>query len=66
MADTQSPQSIDRDEALERLCRLSLRELSMDSLLQTVADLTKTVMPGSLGFGWSAGVPASPAHAIRR
>jgi GAF domain-containing protein len=34
-------------EALERLGRLSLRELSMDSLLQTVADLAKTVMPGN-------------------
>jgi GAF domain-containing protein len=34
-------------EALERLGRLSLRELSMDSLLQTVADLTKSVMPGN-------------------
>jgi len=33
--------------ALERLGRLSLRELSMDSLLQTVADLSKSVMPGS-------------------
>jgi transposase InsO family protein len=44
VADTQNPQPA---EALERLGRLSLRELSMDSLLQTVADLTKTVMPGS-------------------
>jgi GAF domain-containing protein len=35
------------NEALERLGRLSLRELSMDSLLKTVADLTKTVMPGN-------------------
>jgi len=34
-------------EALERLGRLSLRELSMDSLLQTVADLSRTVMPGN-------------------
>jgi GAF domain-containing protein len=34
-------------EALERLGRLSLRELSMESLLQTVSDLTKTVMPGN-------------------
>jgi GAF domain-containing protein len=33
-------------EALERLGRLSLREQSMESLLQTVADLTKQVMPG--------------------
>src|SRR3954452_2800972 len=34
-------------EALERLGGLSLRELSLDSLLQTVADLAKTVMPGT-------------------
>ena len=47
MAGTQSPQPADPAEALERLGRLSLRELSMDGLLQTVADLTKTVMPGN-------------------
>ena len=34
-------------DALERLGRLSLRELSMDSLLQTVAELSRTVMPGN-------------------
>jgi GAF domain-containing protein len=47
VADTQNPQPADPVEALERLGRLSLRELSMDSLLQTVADLAKTVMPGN-------------------
>jgi GAF domain-containing protein len=47
VADTQNPQPADPAEALERLGRLSLRELSMDSLLQMVADLTKTVMPGN-------------------
>ena len=47
MADTQNPRPADAAEALERLGRLSLRELSMDSLLQMVADLTKTVMPGN-------------------
>jgi transcriptional regulator with GAF, ATPase, and Fis domain len=47
VADTQSPRPADAAEALERLGRLSLRELSMDSLLQTVADLTKSVMPGN-------------------
>jgi GAF domain-containing protein len=45
--DSRNPQRADPAEALERLGRLSLRELSMDSLLQTVADLTKTVMPGN-------------------
>jgi GAF domain-containing protein len=47
VADIQHPQPADPTEALERLGRLSLRELSMESLLQTVADLTKTVMPGN-------------------
>jgi len=47
VADTQNPQPADPAEALERLGQLSLRELSMDNLLQTVADLTKTVMPGN-------------------
>jgi GAF domain-containing protein len=47
VADSQNPQQADPAEALERLGRLSLRELSMDSLLQTVADLTKQVMPGN-------------------
>jgi GAF domain-containing protein len=37
---------LDATDALERLGRLSLRELSMDSLLQTVADLSKSAMPG--------------------
>ncbi len=46
MASDQDPQPANAAEVLERLGRLSLRELSMDSLLQTVADLTKTVMPG--------------------
>ncbi len=46
MADRQNPRPADPAEALERLGRLSLRELSMDNLLQMVADLTKSVMPG--------------------
>jgi hypothetical protein len=41
------PQPANAAEALERLGRFSLRELSMDSLLQTVADLSKSVMPGN-------------------
>jgi GAF domain-containing protein len=47
VAESQDPQPADPVEALERLGRMSLRELSMDGLLQTVADLTKTVMPGN-------------------
>src|SRR5215213_1491625 len=44
VADSPNPQPA---ETLERLGPMSLRELSMDSLLQTVADLTKSVMPGN-------------------
>jgi GAF domain-containing protein len=47
MGNIQIPPPADSAEALERLGRLSLRELSMDSLLQTVAELTKSVMPGN-------------------
>jgi GAF domain-containing protein len=47
VASVQDPQPANANEALERLGRLSLRELSMDGLLQTVTDLTKTVMPGN-------------------
>jgi GAF domain-containing protein len=47
VADTENPRPADPTEALERLGRLSLRELSMDGLLQTVADLTKSVLPGN-------------------
>jgi GAF domain-containing protein len=34
-------------QALERLGSLSLRQVSMDDLLQTIAELAKTVMPGN-------------------
>jgi GAF domain-containing protein len=47
VADTQDARPVDPAEALDSLGRLSLRELSMDSLLQTVADLTKSAMPGN-------------------
>ncbi len=46
MAGDENPHPANAAEALERLGRLSLRELSMDGLLQTVADLSRTVMPG--------------------
>jgi GAF domain-containing protein len=48
VASSPTPNTANAAEALERLGRLSLRELSMDSLLQTVADLAKTVLPGNL------------------
>ena len=47
MISTPDKQPATAADALERLGKLSLRELSMESLLQTVADLTNTVMPGS-------------------
>ena len=46
MASTRDPRSSSAAAALEQLGRLSLRELSMDSLLQTVAELSRTAMPG--------------------
>jgi GAF domain-containing protein len=47
VARSQHPLPVNAAEALERLGRLSLRELSMESLLQTVADLVKSVLPGN-------------------
>jgi GAF domain-containing protein len=47
VASDQNRQPANAAEALERLGRLSLRELSMESLLQQVAELSKTVMPGN-------------------
>src|SRR3954451_953161 len=41
------PQPAHATEALERLGRLPLRQLSMEDLLQTVADLTATLLPGA-------------------
>ena len=47
MASDQTSSSTPAVQALERLGSLSLRRLSMDDLLQTIADLATTVMPGS-------------------
>ena len=47
MASTPNPEPDVAAEALDRLARLSLRELSMESLLQTVADVAKSVMPSN-------------------
>ncbi|MGY1760890.1 ANTAR domain-containing protein [Geodermatophilus sp. SYSU D00779] len=46
MARSEKQRSIEAAEALEHLGQRSLRELSMESLLQSMADLTKRVMPG--------------------
>ena len=47
MASDQTPSPISTVQALERLGSLSLRRVSMEDLLQTIADLAKTVMPGN-------------------
>jgi GAF domain-containing protein len=47
VASDQSSPPTSAAEALEHLGSLSLRKVSMEYLLQTVADLTKSVMPGS-------------------
>jgi GAF domain-containing protein len=47
MASSQIPVPGSAAEALLNLGRLSLRELSMESLLQTVADLVTSVLPGN-------------------
>ncbi len=46
MSRNELPDPLDPVEALERLSRLTFREHGMRSLLQTVADLAKEVMPG--------------------
>jgi GAF domain-containing protein len=47
VASDQTSPSASAVQALERLGSLSLRQVSMDDLLQTVADLAKTVLPGN-------------------
>ncbi len=47
MAGNHSPRLASASDALERLGRMSLREQSMEGVLQTVVDLTKAVIPGS-------------------
>lgn len=47
MADTRRPLSSEMTAALEHLGRLSLRDLSMQDLLQDVARLSSSVMPGA-------------------
>ena len=47
MASDQTSASASAVQALERLGSMSLRQVSMDDLLQTIADLAKTVLPGN-------------------
>lgn len=46
MARSDEQRSTEAAEALEHLGEVSLRELSMETLLQSMANLTKRVMPG--------------------
>jgi GAF domain-containing protein len=48
MSSNDGPKRANPAEALEQLGRLALRENTMQSLLQSVAELTKEVMPGGL------------------
>ena len=64
MASSQTPQPLGAAEALERLGRLSLRELTMESLLQTVADLGKTVLPGNTEVSVSLLVKDHPTTVV--
>jgi GAF domain-containing protein len=52
------------DEALEQLGRLALREHTMQSFLQAVADLTKQVMPGKPEASVSLLVNDKPATVV--
>jgi GAF domain-containing protein len=61
VACSQNSESAKAAEALERLGRLSLRDLSMEGLLRTVVDLTKTVMPGPTEASVSLLVKDSPS-----
>src|SRR4051812_1384120 len=47
MSSNDSPHSAQATQALDELGRMSLRQHSMESLLQAVADLSKQVMPGN-------------------
>jgi GAF domain-containing protein len=47
MSISESPRSDQADRALDTLAGMSLREHSMESVLQAVADLSKTVLPGN-------------------
>ncbi len=64
MASNQSPQGANAAEALEHLGRLSLRQHSMKSLLQTVTDLVKTVMPGDTEASITLLVKDSPTTVV--
>jgi GAF domain-containing protein len=51
-------------EGLERLGRLALREMSMESLLQAVADTAKSVMPGNPEASIFVRTPRGPVTVV--
>jgi hypothetical protein len=56
-----TPQPDAATEALDRLGRLSLRQLSMEGLLQTVAELASAAMPGDIEASITLVVAGEPA-----
>jgi GAF domain-containing protein len=61
VAGSQTPEPGTAAEALLRLGRLSLRELSMESLLQTVAEQVTSVLPGDLAASVTLVVKGLPS-----
>ena len=64
MASSENPKRLNATEALEHLGRLSLREHSMESLLQSVSALTKKVMPGKPEASVTLVVKGSPTTVV--
>jgi GAF domain-containing protein len=64
MSRNELPDSLDPAEALERLSRLTFREHGMRSLLQTVADLAKEVLPGDPEASVSLLINDKPSTAV--
>ncbi len=64
MSRNELPDPLDPVEALERLSRLTFREHGMRSLLQTVADLAKEVMPGNPEASVSLLINDRPSTAV--
>jgi GAF domain-containing protein len=56
--------SVQAANALEHLGRLSLRELSMESLLQSLADQTKNVMPGDVEASVTLIIDGAPTTVV--
>src|SRR5919112_4611285 len=64
MSGTDPSDPLDPIDALERLGRLALREHCMKSLLQSVADLAKEVMPGNPEASVSLLINDRPSTAV--